>query len=172
MATHSSILAWKIPRTEESDGLQSIGSPRVGHDWAIECEHGWFCLPTWIIKLSGTDLLHILATHWTSFGGDGGLVAKPCPTLATPWTCSQTGFSVRGTFQARIPEWVAGLPLVHPKYLSIDWLVHKPPVHSWLRRRLKSSRQTSELVKCKFNLNLYVSLKLSTPGALPQWSSG
>ena len=33
MATHSSILAWRIPWTEESDGIQSMGSQRVGHDW-------------------------------------------------------------------------------------------------------------------------------------------
>ena len=32
MATHFSILAWKIPRTEESGGLRSIGSQRVGRD--------------------------------------------------------------------------------------------------------------------------------------------
>ena len=32
MATHSSILAWRIPRTEEPGRLQSIGSQRVGHD--------------------------------------------------------------------------------------------------------------------------------------------
>ena len=31
-ATHSSILAWRIPRTEEPGGLQSMGSQRVGHD--------------------------------------------------------------------------------------------------------------------------------------------
>ena len=29
---HSSVLAWRIPRTEEPNGLQSIGSHRVGHD--------------------------------------------------------------------------------------------------------------------------------------------
>ena len=34
MATHSSILAWKIPWTEEPGRLQSMGSRRVGHDWA------------------------------------------------------------------------------------------------------------------------------------------
>ena len=34
MATHSSTLAWKIPWTEELDRLQSMGSQRVGHDWA------------------------------------------------------------------------------------------------------------------------------------------
>ena len=33
MATHSSILAWKIPWTEEPGRLQSMGSQRVGHDW-------------------------------------------------------------------------------------------------------------------------------------------
>ena len=32
MATHSSILAWKIPWMEEPGGLQSTGSQRVGHD--------------------------------------------------------------------------------------------------------------------------------------------
>ena len=32
MATHPSILAWEIPRTEESGGLQSVGSQRVRHD--------------------------------------------------------------------------------------------------------------------------------------------
>ena len=32
MATHSSILAWKIPWTEEPEGLQSMGSQRVGED--------------------------------------------------------------------------------------------------------------------------------------------
>ena len=32
MATHSNILAWKIPWTEEPGGLQSMGSQRVGHD--------------------------------------------------------------------------------------------------------------------------------------------
>ena len=34
MATHSSIFAWKISWTEEPGGLQSMGSQRVGHDWA------------------------------------------------------------------------------------------------------------------------------------------
>ena len=32
MAAHSSILAWRIPWTEEPGGLQSMGSQRVGHD--------------------------------------------------------------------------------------------------------------------------------------------
>ena len=35
MTTHSSILAWRIPWTEEPGGLQSMGSQRVGHNRAI-----------------------------------------------------------------------------------------------------------------------------------------
>ena len=34
MATHSSVLAWKIPWTEEPGGLQSMGLQRVGQVWA------------------------------------------------------------------------------------------------------------------------------------------
>ena len=34
MATHSSILSWRIPWTEEPGGLQFRGSQRVGHDWS------------------------------------------------------------------------------------------------------------------------------------------
>ena len=36
MATHSSILAWKIPWTEEPGGLQSMGPQKVGHNLASE----------------------------------------------------------------------------------------------------------------------------------------
>ena len=36
MATHSSILAWEIPWTEEPGRLQSFGSQRVGHDLATK----------------------------------------------------------------------------------------------------------------------------------------
>ena len=41
MAPCSSILAWEIPWTEETDGLQSMGSQRVGHEWAQE-ERCWY----------------------------------------------------------------------------------------------------------------------------------
>ena len=36
MVTHSSILAWRIPWTEEPGGLQSVGLQRIGHDWATK----------------------------------------------------------------------------------------------------------------------------------------
>ena len=34
MATHSSVLAWRIPGTREPGGLPSMGSHTVGHDWS------------------------------------------------------------------------------------------------------------------------------------------
>ena len=34
MATHSSVLAWRMPGTGEPGGLPSTGSHRVGHDWS------------------------------------------------------------------------------------------------------------------------------------------
>ena len=40
LATHSSILAWRIPRAEEPGGLQSIGLQRMGHGWIdLACTH-------------------------------------------------------------------------------------------------------------------------------------
>ena len=45
MATHSSVLAWRIPGTAEPGGLPSMGSHRVRHDWsnlAAAAEAGFF----------------------------------------------------------------------------------------------------------------------------------
>ena len=44
MATHSSILAWRIPWTEEPGGLESMGSQRVRHNWAIGHIHTHFSI--------------------------------------------------------------------------------------------------------------------------------
>ena len=44
MAPHSSTLAWKIPWTEEPGRLQSMGSLRVGHDWATHFHSSLSCI--------------------------------------------------------------------------------------------------------------------------------
>ena len=41
MTTHSSILGWRVPWTEEPDGLQSMGSQRVWHNWAHAKAYSW-----------------------------------------------------------------------------------------------------------------------------------
>ena len=56
MATHSSTLAWKIPWMEEPGMLQSMGSLRVGHDWAtslslftfMHCRRKWQPTPVFL----------------------------------------------------------------------------------------------------------------------------
>ena len=75
MATHSSILAWRIPWTEEPDGLQSMESQRDGHDWATSHTHGMINI--WgITKLFPkvaaqchiltSNILHMLPHLWLS----------------------------------------------------------------------------------------------------------
>ena len=60
MVTHSSILAWIISWTEEPSGLQSVGSQRVGHNWAklitLMCTE-LFCLVLFLVVVG--HVLHI-----------------------------------------------------------------------------------------------------------------
>ena len=49
MATHSSVLAWRIPGTGEPGGLLSMGSHRVGHDWSDLAAAKWY--DNWIQHL-------------------------------------------------------------------------------------------------------------------------
>ena len=57
MATHSSVLAWRIPGTGEPGGLPSMWSHRVGHDWSdLAASH------TYILKLKNKKwnvILHL-----------------------------------------------------------------------------------------------------------------
>ena len=59
MATHSSILAWRIPRTEEPGGVQSTGSQRVGHD----CVTSLHCVPVITSKTLNSDFF-IIKPFW------------------------------------------------------------------------------------------------------------
>ena len=61
-APHSSTLAWKIPWTEEPGGLQSMGSLRVGHDWAISLS--LFTFMCWRRKWQPTPVF----LPWESLG--------------------------------------------------------------------------------------------------------
>ena len=62
MAPHSSTLAWKIPWTEEPGKLQSIGSWRVGHDWATSLS--LFTFMHWRRKWQPTPVFLPGESHW------------------------------------------------------------------------------------------------------------
>ena len=53
MATHSKILAWNISWTQEPGGLQSMGSQRVGYDWATEHAAQGTILGSWEFSKTG-----------------------------------------------------------------------------------------------------------------------
>ena len=59
MAIHSSILAWRIPWTEKPSRLQSMGSQRVGHDWATSLSF------TFLFYTIGSYLIqHTIIKYW------------------------------------------------------------------------------------------------------------
>ena len=69
MATHSSILAWKIPWIEESGRLQSMGSQRVGHDWSdLAYMNAWFKIILYSVKyLLRVNKMFLLPKFWKWF---------------------------------------------------------------------------------------------------------
>ena len=62
MATHSSVLAWRIPWTEERGGLQSVGSQRVRHNLASEHEQKYW------IEVTGRFVEMGSASLWDGYG--------------------------------------------------------------------------------------------------------
>ena len=57
MATHSTILAWRIPWSEESGGLQSMGLQRVGHDWLTNTSLSTilkYTVQLWLVGIGGS----------------------------------------------------------------------------------------------------------------------
>ena len=105
MTTHSSILSWRIPWTEEPGGLQSTGSQRVRHDWAT------FTLTLCYKYIAGgrwgrRENKKIESSTITV------IVTQSCLTLCTPWTIAHqvpdfpgknTGVSSRLLLQGIFP---------------------------------------------------------------------
>ena len=93
MATHSSILSWRILGTEEPGGWQSMRLQRVGHDWS-----DWVCVPVYSHTHTHTH------THTQNFALNVTMreseseVAQSCLTLCDPMDCSPLGSSIHGIF--------------------------------------------------------------------------
>ena len=75
MTTHSNVLAWRIPWTEEPCGLQSMGSQRVGHDWVMSLA----------FSHTSTNFMHLLtgwvliyAHQWSCEGGRRQMTLSSC----------------------------------------------------------------------------------------------
>ena len=120
MATCSSVLAWKIPWTEESEGLQSVRLKRVGHDWGTEHVHIMTCihhcrfiqsdftaLKSSVLCLFSSPLPQSLETNGLLTISLCAKSLQFCLTLYDLKGHSPPGSSVHGIFQARTLEWVA-----------------------------------------------------------------
>ena len=110
MATHSSVLAWRIPGTGEPRGLTSMGSHWVRHDWSdlavaaslLNCYKLYFSINRGVNNTNSWWCWEERIMHYVD--------------PKDSWTvCSPPGSSVHGIFQARIWQWVPFLP---PKDLS------------------------------------------------------
>ena len=130
MAPHSGTLAWKIPWMEEPSRLQSMGSLRVGHDWATSLSlftfmywrRKWQCTSMLAWRIPGTvepgELLfmglHRVGHDWSDLtAAAAGLkhTRPPCPSL-TPgvypnscplsWWCHPTISSPVGHFSSHL----------------------------------------------------------------------
>ena len=77
MTTHSSILAWRIPWTEEPSRLQSMGSQRIGHDGKTITNTPfiyWCYLPNYLMSDLRSDLVCFL--HFKNFSTYNNAIKK------------------------------------------------------------------------------------------------
>ena len=129
MAPHSSTLAWKNPWTEEPAKLQSMGSLRVGHDWATSLS--LLTYMHWRRKWQPTSVFlpgqsqgwgSLVGCHlWGRTESDTTEVTQQqqqqqhavlsgqvvSDSLWLPWTVAHQAPLSMGILQARIPKWVA-----------------------------------------------------------------
>ena len=99
MATHSSILAWRLPWTEEPGGIQSMGLQRVGHDGSDLTAAAAAFLPR---KKPGDMRKAEICRLTRDFKGVTPTPAPRCPQLQS--SRQQTLFSTPRSFRIPRPE--------------------------------------------------------------------
>ena len=128
MATRSSVLAWRIPGMVEPDGLPSMGSHRVGHDWSD-------------LAAAAKSLVH--QYHWIWRDKQKAELEKGSPSFST-LSMSARGDSGkkcwrRGGGLTSEPQWLCFLPTL-PVYRLLWTLCYTPPANihlsfPWPRHR-------------------------------------
>ena len=118
IATHSSILAWRIPWTKEPGGLQFMGPQRVRHNWVTKTHthtHTHTHTPSTYDMLSSRIFkwADIFSPKWKSL------------STVNPIDCSLPGSSVHGILQARILEWVFPTQGLNPGLLHYREILYQ-----------------------------------------------
>ena len=114
METHSSILAWRVPWTEEPGGLYSMGLQRVRHDWATNTQTQFaFSLPHCKGYLG--NVVFRLPASGVQEGGLGGTAGWkwPSPTLVSFISMSEICWTHQHDCLLTNTDWAKG-PYHHP----------------------------------------------------------
>ena len=145
MATHSSILAWEIPWTEEPDGLQSMRLQRVGHDWATSLHF------TSLVAQSVKNLPVVKETWVWSLGWEDSLekgrtIYSSILAWGIPWT-----------------EGLGGLPSMRLQRVGHDWANNTFTFILgwviWWEQWAVGICQQFHIVKCHPGKNIYFDVK-------------
>ena len=152
MATHSSVLAWRIPGTEKPGGLLSVGLHRVGHDCSNSAAAGWFLRVSYISVSS-------VAFSWAQLGAGTTDLKRMTPTAAFEKVLSEkASFSCFSVLRRTVRFWYKHSHVREPG-----------PVLHTVRSTLKAERDLGDIQS---------SLEARAPGArlffkypLIQWGS-
>ena len=146
MAPHSSTLAWKIPWTDEPGRLQSMGSLRVGHDWATSLS--LFTFMHWRRKWQ--PLSSVLAWRIPGTAGPGGLPSVGSHRVGHDWSdsaavaawlllnhvntrwCYRSGkffLLQRSGNRKKVSSWNLCIRLKLENLFSLDWLISR--IYFW-----------------------------------------
>ena len=132
MATHSSILAWRSPRTEEPGGLQSMGSGRVGHDW-----RDWDTHRHKVEEADGNG-----TPRWFPRGVWGSTIPAPCSSLLTDSSSRTFAFPCAESITIHLS----------PASLSDSLIAHDKPAYASTYRGLRGRTSPScELREARYN---------------------
>ena len=119
MATHSSVLAWRIPGMGEPGGLPSMGSHRVGHDgsdlaaaaafFIVQLSHPYMTIGKTIALTRQTFVNKVMSLLFNILLCviNAAKSLQSCPTLCDPIDGSPPGSPIPGILQERTLEWVA-----------------------------------------------------------------
>ena len=116
MATHSSVLAWRIPGKGEPGGLPSVGSHRVRHDWSD------LVAAAASSNFKNNEYRTVLASFFlqsVDVVAAGFWLPSGVWFFFNPMDCSLPGFSVHGISQARMLEWVV-IPFFRGSFQARD----------------------------------------------------
>ena len=115
MAPHSSTLAWRIPWTEEPGRLQSMGSLRVGHDWATSLS--LFTFHFHALEKEMATHSSILAWRIPGMAEPGGLPSMESYRVGHDWRDLAAA--------AACYLWILSPQTTHSAFLNLSFLIYK-----------------------------------------------